>query len=299
VNASVNLLARASHANVHIEASVPPKHPTAPILGIDRVGSGTVVDGRGIILTANYVVLGASDVKVSLHDGRKLPAQLVAHDSISGLAVLRVPAGELSSLPLHPPHPPGVGDEVFVVSSVGEGSSRVATGHITLIGPFDANWEYTLDRAIMVSALNPGLGGGALVDRFGSAIGIVSLSLNAVGRFSLAVPTECFLEAQDELLTHGRRAAAVGRAWLGLFCYAMQGHVVIAGLLPGAPAELAGLKQGDVILRIDGCNVADRRTLYRQLWTHTAGEAVRLKVFRDNEVCVIEVPTADAEDFFG
>jgi S1-C subfamily serine protease len=75
--------------------------------------------------------------------------------------------------------------------------------------------------------------------------------------------------------------------------------VVVAGLLPGAPAELAGLKQGDVILRIDGRSVADRRTLYHQLWTHTAGEAVRLKVFRDNEVCVIDVLTADAEDFFG
>jgi S1-C subfamily serine protease len=299
VNASVNLLARAAHASVHVEASVPPKHPTAPLLGIDRVGSGTVVDGRGIILTANYVVLGASDVKVTLHDGRRLAAHVAAHDSISGLAVLRVPAGGLSTLALRSPRPAGVGDEVFVVSSVGEGSSRVATGHITLIGPFDANWEYALDRAIMVSALNPGLGGGALVDRFGCAIGIVSLSLNAIGRFSLAIPTECFLEAQDELLTHGRRAAAAGRAWLGLFCYAMQGHVIVAGLLPGAPAELAGLKQGDVILRIDGRNVADRRTLYHQLWTHTAGEAVRLKVFRDNEVCVIEVLTADAEDFFG
>jgi len=299
VNASVNLLARASRANVHIEASVPADHPTAQLLGTDRAGSGTIVEDTGIILTVNYVVLGASRVKVFLYDGTELTADVAAQDAISGLAVVRVPAAALSTVSTHTSAPPRVGDEVFLVSSIGEGGTRVANGNITYVGPFEANWEYCLDRAMMVSALNPGLGGGALIDRFGSAIGVVSLSINAVGRFSLAVPIQCFLEVRDELLTNGRRTAAIGRAWLGLFCYAMRGHVIVAGLLPGAPADRAGLKQGDVILKIDDHEVADRRTLYQHLWTHTAGEAVRLKVFRDSEVSVIEVSTVDVEDFLG
>jgi serine protease Do len=298
VNASVSLLARAYRSNVHIEAVVPEDHPSAQILGTGRVGSGTLIDSQGLILTVNYVVLGASALKVTLHDGRDFAAEIVAQDAFSGLAVLRITGGQLPPLAMKPSHGLQLGDEVFLVSSVGEGSSRVANGNVTFLGPFDANWEYTLDRAIMTSAVNPGLGGGALIDCSGHAVGIVSLSLNAVGKFTVAIPTEYFIEHRDELVTNGRRLTTNRRAWLGLFCHAMQGHVVVVGLLPGAPADQAGLKQGDVILRIDGQDVPDRRTLYEQLWTHTAGEAVQLKIYRDNRVRVVEVPTADVEEFF-
>jgi len=298
MNASVDLLACAGRANVHIEAAIPQGHPSAQILGTGRIGSGTVVDSKGLILTVNYIVLGAQALKVTLQDGREFAAEIVAQDSISGLAILRISAKELPALPVSASRQLQLGDEVFVVSSVGGGSSRVANGNVTFLGPFDANWEYTLDRAIMASALNPGLGGGALVNQFGSAIGVVSLSLNLIGRFSLAIPGECFLEHQDDLLTNGRRTTVTPRAWLGLFCYPMQGHVVVAGLLPGAPAEQAGLKQGDVILAIDGQPVPDRRTFYNQLWTHSAGEAVDLQIFRNNKVRALEVATADAEEFF-
>jgi S1-C subfamily serine protease len=298
VNAAIHLLRRASRSNVRIEAAIPERHPSARLLGTARVGSGTIVEAAGLILTVNYVVLGARTVKVTFQDGRDLPAELVAMDLASGLALLRVGASDLpalsmaSSRDLHP------GDEVFVVSCVGENGCRVADGCITYLGPFDANWEYTLDRAIMASALNPGLGGGALVDRFGRAVGVVSLSLNAIGRFTLAIPGECYLDHRDELVRHGRRTTLAPRPWLGVFCHTMQDHVVVAGFLPGAPAERAGLKQGDVILTIDGRDVADRRTLYEQLWTRRAGDAVHLQVFRDNEVRTIQVATVDVEEFF-
>lgn len=298
MNATVNLLRRAGRATVRIEARIPEGHPSAHILGTARIGSGTLIDAGGLILTVNYVVLGAEEVKVTVQDGRELSGEMVAQDIVSGLAVLRVAADKLPTLPLVDSRHLNVGDEVFVVSSIGDGGCRAADGAITYIGSFDANWEYTLDRAIMSSPLNPGLGGGALVDRWGRAVGVVALSLNAIGRFTLAIPGECFVEHRDELLQHGRRQTMIPRAWLGVFCHALQDHVVIAGLLPGAPADQAGLKQGDVILKIDGQDVADRRTLYQQLWTHRAGEAVDLKIFRDNEIRTIHVPTVDAEEFF-
>jgi serine protease DegS len=298
MNASVELLANAGRSNVHIETAIPEGHPSAQILGTGRIGSGTIVDPRGLILTVHYIVLGAQAVKVTMQDGREFRADVVAQDSISGLAVLRISASELPTLPVSASGQIQLGDEVFVVSSVGVGNSRVANGNVTFLGPFEANWEYTLDRAIMASALNPGLGGGALINQSGSVIGVVSLSLNMIGKFSLAIPGECFLEHRDDLLTNGRRTTIAPRAWLGVFCYPMQGHVVIAGLLPGAPAEQAGLKQGDVILAIDGQPVPDRRTLYNQLWTHSAGEPVDLQIFRDNKVRAVEVATADAEEFF-
>lgn len=298
MNATVSLLRRAGRATVRIEAGIPEGHASAQILGTARVGSGTIIDAAGLILTVNYVVLGAQEVKVTLQDGREFRGDVVAQDIISGLAALRIPVDKLPALQLVDSRHLNIGDEVFVVSSVGDGGCRAADGSITYIGSFDANWEYTLDRAIMSSPLNPGLGGGALVDRWGRAVGVVALSLNAIGRFTLAIPGECFVDHQDELLRHGRRQSLERRAWLGLFCHTLQDHVVVAGLMPGAPADRAGLRQGDVILTIDGRDVADRRTLYQQLWTHRAGDAVDLKIFRDSEIRTIQVPTLDAEEFF-
>ena len=298
MNAAVNLLRRAGRANVRIEARIPEDHPSSQILGTARIGSGTVIDPAGLILTVNYVVLGARSVKVALHDGNDLEGRTVAMDLTSGVALVRVSADDLPTLPLAASRELEIGDPIFVVASVGDGGCRVADGAVTSLAPFDANWEYTLDRAILSTALNPGLGGGALVDRTGRAVGIVSLSLNAIGKFTLAIPAECYLDYEGELLQHGRRSTLPSRAWLGVFCATMRDHVVIAGLLPGAPADRAGLKAGDVILSIDGHDVATRRMLYEQIWTHQAGDSVTLKVYRDNEVRTVEVPTADADDFF-
>ena len=298
MNASIHLLRRASRSSVRIETRIPERHPSAQILGTARVGSGSVVSPDGLILTVNYVVLGAKAVSVTLQDGQELPADLTAMDLTSGLALLRVEATSLPALTFATSRDLRLGDEVFVVSCVGENNFRVADGFVTYLGPFDANWEYTLDRAIMSSALNPGLGGGAFIDRFGRAVGVVSLSLNTVGKFTLGIPGECYLDHRDELLRHGRRKTLSPRAWLGVFCHTMRDHVVIAGLLPGAPAERAGLKQGDVILTIDGRGVADRRTLYEQLWTHRAGDAVHLQIFRDNEVQTVRISTVDVEEYF-
>ena len=67
-------------------------------------------------------------------------------------------------------------------------AARVSNGAVSYIGPFDANWEYVLDRAVMTTAMNPGLGGGPLLDPRGEVLGVVSLNLNEIGRFSLAIP---------------------------------------------------------------------------------------------------------------
>src|SRR5207253_2652481 len=146
------------------------------------------------------------------------------------------------------------GDDAFIVASVGEGGARVASGAVSYIGPFDANWEYVLDRAVMTTAMNPGLGGGPLCDTHGRVLGVVSLNLNEIGRFSLVIPSDYYLDGRDAFLD-GRVPLAGARAWLGLFCYAVKDHVVIAGLLPGGPGAEAGLKAGDVILAIDGQDI--------------------------------------------
>jgi S1-C subfamily serine protease len=297
VNAAVSLIGRVLPATVHVQAEIPSEHPSARLLGTERMGSGAIIDASGLILTVNYVVLGASEVRVTLLDQREYVAEVVRHDFTSGLGLIRIAEGSLPVLPLRRSTDLRLGDEVFLVASAGEGSARISNGGVSYLGPFDANWEYVLDRAIMTTAMNPGLGGGPLLDMQGNVAGIVSLNLNEIGRFSLAIPAEYYLDARDEFLAGGGRGMGA-RAWLGVFCYAMNHHVVIAGVLPGGPGDSAGLKAGDVVLAVDGRDVADRATLYRHLWRRQPGEPVTLKVFRSNEARLVTVASGDVVEFF-
>ena len=297
MNASVGLIERVLPATVHVAARIPAAHPSAQLLGAERMGSGAIIDPSGLVLTVNYVVLGAERVQVTLLDKQTHVAEVLRHDYASGLALLRIPVEGLPVLPLQRTDHLRVGDEVFIVASVGEGEARVANGGISYLGPFDANWEYVLDRAIMTTAMNPGLGGGPLLDPLGRLLGIVSLNLNEIGRFSLIIPIDYFMDARDTFV-HGGRVDAGTRAWLGVFCQAMRDKVVIAGLLSGGPGEQAGLKTGDVILQVDGQDVADRASLYRLLWEHRPGESVTLRIFRGREIRSVTVALGDVEEFF-
>jgi len=297
VNAAVSLIGRVLPTTVHVKAEIPSEHPSARLLGTERMGSGAIIEPSGLILTVNYVVLGASEVRVTLLDQREYVAEVVRHDFTSGLGLIRIAEDGLPTLPLRRSTDLHLGDEVFLVASAGEGAARISNGGVSYLGPFDANWEYVLDRAIMTTAMNPGLGGGPLLDMQGRMAGIVSLNLNEIGRFSLAIPAEYYLDARDQFLAGGGRGMGT-RAWLGVFCYAMNHHVVIAGVLPGGPGDSAGLKAGDVVLAVDGRDVADRATLYRHLWRRQPGEPVTLKVFRSNEARLVTVASGDVVEFF-
>ena len=148
---------------------------------------------------------------MTLLDQREYVAEVVRHDFTSGLGLIRIAEGGLPALPLRRSTDLRLGDEVFLVASAGEGSARISNGGVSYLGPFDANWEYVLERAIMTTAMNPGLGGGPLLDMQGDVVGIVSLNLNEIGRFSLAIPAEYYLDARDEFLAGGGRGMGDAR----------------------------------------------------------------------------------------
>jgi S1-C subfamily serine protease len=298
MNASVHLLETTLPATVHLQVEVPDAHPSAAVLGTQRAGSGAFIDRNGLIVTVNYIVLGGRDVRVTLFDGRELAGEVVAQDFASGIALVQVVGEDFMALPIVDSPALAVGDEVFIVASVGDAGRRASSGGVTSLEAFDANWEYTLETAIYASAMNPGLGGGPLLDCRGRVAGVVSLNLNEIGRFALAIPIAHYRDHRDELLRFGRRTTRPSRAWLGLYCYTLRSHVVIAGLLPGGPAEAAGLAQGDVVLAVDDGKVQTRREFYERLWAHRAGDAIALRVFRDERVHTIEVASANVEEFF-
>jgi len=298
MNASVRLIELVLPATVALKAVVAEVHPSAQILGTERFGTGVVIDPAGLILTVNYVVLGARSVEVTLLDGTEVEGTVAAQDFASGIAVVDMGTKGLAALRLGRSSALTLGQEVFIAAATGDNKRRASNGAISSLAAFDAYWEYSLDRAIMTTAMNPGLGGAPLLDSFGRVIGIVSLDLGEVGRFTLAIPVEHYIEHRDELLRHGRRVTRASRAWVGLYCYTFRSHVVIAGVLPGAPGEQAGLKPGDVVMAVDGQEIGGRHELYKHLWGRPSGEVINFRVFRNNGVQQVAVPSGNAEEFF-
>jgi S1-C subfamily serine protease len=279
-----------------VRSEIPSDHPSAAILGEERYGVAlSVAPGR--LLTAHYLVLGSRNVTVTGVDGTTAAVEHVVLDHDTGLAVLHVDAGAFPPVRLAA-EPARPGDPVFLLSCTTEGEVKGSTGHVCTVGPFEAFWEYMLDDAIMTTIVNPGLAGAGLFDDQGRLAGIVSLGLAAVGRYSLAVPVSLYTEHRDEFERAERSSLRQRRAWLGFFPQGHQGSVVVTGVLPGSPAERAGLERGDLILSLDGEPVGSLRDLYKALWRHTPGEPLGLQVLRESSIRLVDVVAGDRDEFY-
>jgi S1-C subfamily serine protease len=298
VDASVELVKHLLPSVVNIYAKASTEHPSTQILGAERMGSGTIVDPAGLILTVNYVVMGAETIQVSFARGRRFRAEVAAQDFEVGLAVLKVKRKDLQAAELGSSEATELGAAIFALASTGPQERRVSGGVVTYLGEFEAHWEYLLERGIGTSAVNPGFGGGPLFTLAGRMIGVVSLNLNEIGRSSLAIPVEYYREHRDELLRFGRVTSRPKRAWLGLFVHPLEEGVVVAGLVPGGPGERSGLQEGDMILSLDSEEVPTRKDLYRSLWRHGPGERVSCEVMRDNELKRVEITSGDRAEFY-
>ncbi len=301
MNATVRLLEKVARATVGVHSQVPQNHVSAAIgLGTDRRGTGTLITTDGLILTVHYLLLGAQNVFVTLADGEQRPAQIVAKDYGTGMGLLKIEGTDYKPIEVVGSQGCVPGQEVFTVASLGAGKGCADSGVITYTGPFDAVWEFVLDRALCLTAssLNIGLSGGPVCNTRGQMIGVSYLNFSDLGRAILAVPAEYFLQVRDELIKFGRRVTSPAKAWMGVLSYTLREHVVIAGVMPGGPGEKAGLQQGDLVIAVDGCDINERRALYDLLRSRRPGDSINMKVLRNNRIFQIEVPTVRAEDYF-
>jgi S1-C subfamily serine protease len=283
---------------VNLHATVPRDHPSAAVLGEERMGSGVVVDETGLILTVTYVVMGAQTVQVSFMKGRRQKAEVIAQDFETGLALVRVKRQGLRAAVVESTERLERGTPVVAVASTATQERRVNGGIVTYLGEFEAYWEYLLDRGLVSSAANPGYGGGGLFDLSGRLLGILYLNLNEIARCSLAIPVDAWKAHEAELVRYGRVVSRPKRAWLGVFAHALDEGVIIAGVVPGGPGERAGLREGDLIVSFDAEEVSSRRDLYMRLWRHEPGDRLAIEVMRDNTLNRFEVTGGDRAEFF-
>ncbi len=248
------------------------------------------------VLTAHYLVMGASQIKVLGPDGWERTVQRVGIDHWTGLALLVVEGGSLTVPSLGLDASPAPGQPVFVVTMTDKRERKCATGHILAIEPFETYWEYMLDNAIFTTIVNPGMAGAPLLDANGTVVGLVTLGLAAVGRYSVAIPLSLFGQAWQAMRTGC--STAPGRAWMGIYPQVQDGNLVITGLVPDGPAAHAGIERGDSILSVDGLAVPTLRDLYREVWKRRSGDGVHLLVERESEILVVEVVAGDRDEFY-
>jgi S1-C subfamily serine protease len=214
------------------------------------------------------------------------------------MAILQTPARDLPTVPLGRSTSLKEGDKAIIVAATDQTQRMASPGFISALRPFDAFWEYTLDRAILTTAMNPGFGGGPLLDAFGQMIGVLSLNLNSPKEMSLAIPIDLFHSVKDSVFTFGHVAGRRPRPWVGVYTEAVEGGVAVIGLIPNGPASRAGIEVKDVILEVDNVEVAGRRELYETIWKRRAGDELTLTIQRGEDIHEVRITSIDRAEFY-
>lgn len=295
LSALPSYLARVEPAVVGIRVEIPRDRPSVRTLGPERWGSGVIVDGAaGYALTVSYVLLDADRIEVSLRDGRKVPARLVGLDLEVGIGMLKLDGpGPWPAAAFGDSTRIKAGDVVGTLGVDDDNAVVAIPGRVEAVRPFTASWEYMLDRAFIVAPHNAAFGGAALVDAEGKVVGVSSLRLGEAPHVNMAIPIEKFLPGKDELIARGRVTSRPARPWLGVYTMTHEGMVVVTGVAPAGPAGAAGVRPGDVILRLNGEAVATQEQFYARLWQGAVGQEVQLVVRRDTGPATILVKAAD------
>ena len=284
-----------------LRAKIPEDAFTASILGTERAGNGVVIGADGMVLTIGYLVTEAESIWLTTNRGTVVQGHALAYDQATGFGLV-MPLGKLDVQPLArgSGRAAAPGSPVIVIGQGGREHALKAS--IVAKREFAGYWEYVLDEALFTAPAHPQWGGAALVGEDGQLLGIGSLLVQeAVGGKAvdgnMFVPIDLLAPILEAMLATGRPARPQ-RAWLGIYATEMDGHVVIGGLAPGGPAELAGVQLGDLVLEAGGEKVAGLATLFRRIWSlGPAGSEVPLMLSRRGASSTVRIRSADRNDF--
>ena len=290
-------------ALVSIRAHIPEDAMSAGLLGTERAGHGIRVRDDGLILTIGYVINEADEIWIGSHDGRAVPGFVVGNDFRTGLALIR-PMMPLSgrSVPIGSSESLRVGEPVWIAGS-GRADPQVVDAEIVAKQEFAGRWEYVLDEAIFTAPPHESWSGAALMDMAGRLCGVGSLVIQGFEAdesshtVNMFVPIDILTPVMDEISIRGRRSAPP-RPWLGMLVHDDHDTLVVVGIYRDCPADRAGLRPGDVVLRVDGQPVHNLAHMFRTVWSlGDAGVDVPLLVLRDAQLQETTVKSAPRGDF--
>lgn len=294
----------AVRAVVGVAAQIPETARSARSLGTERQGSGVVIGSDGLVLTVGYLILEASRVVVTTATGDEVEAKIVAYDYDTGFGLLRAKFTErVRAIELASAKDLKHGDAVYVASRLADVDVTLAT--VVSRREFAGYWEYLLPDAIFTTPQYAAFGGAPLLTPDGRLLGIGSLAVrNAAGENihapgNMFIPIDLLPPVLGDLLALGKRSGKE-RVWLGIWSSEDEnGEVAVGGVQPDSPAAHAGLRRGDVIVKVEGRAVAGQADLYRKLWS--AGERapeIALTLKRDGAVVEQKVQAIGRSAFF-
>jgi len=271
------------------------------------LGSGVIITSDGTILTNNHVIDGATEIKVELADKRDFTAKLVGTDPLSDIAVLKINATGLPTLPIGDSSRLQVGDVVLAVGDPFGIGETATMGIVSATGrAMNMQIERYEDFIQTDAAINPGNSGGAMIDLHGNLVGINTAILSGGGTggnegIGFAIPINMARKVMDQIVEHGK----VIRGYLGLLPQDVSPEIAkqfglseATGALVGqvdsnTPASRAGLKRGDIILKVNGEPVKSSNDLRLRISQSAPGTVVHLSVWRDGKT--EEVPVTLGE----
>jgi len=232
---------------------------------VQGLGSGFVISKDGLVITNQHVVSGADQIVVTTRDGTDYPAQLLGEDPLSDIAVLRIKGDDLPTATIGSSRSLVIGEWVIAIGNpfgylFGNSEPTVTAGVVSGVGrnllPSGDQTGVYVDMIQTDAAINPGNSGGPLVNAVGDVVGVNSSILTRSGGsegIGFAIPIERAIRVANELTTHG----TVRRAWVGLSVvgtegmreWKQKGGLSVTGVADGSPAQRAGIRAGDVLVR--------------------------------------------------
>lgn len=270
-----------------------PQHRSPQKMHPEAIGSGVIVNAKkGIILTNNHVIKDADKITVKLNDNREFKAKLVGTDPASDIAVIKIKADHLTSLPIADSSKLQVGDFVVAIGNPFGLRQTVTSGIVSALGRHGLRGLSRYEDFIQTDAsINPGNSGGALVNLKGQLVGINSAILSRSGGnigIGFAIPSDLAQSVMQQILKYGK----VKHAWLGVvgqnlthdlakaFDLDIHQGVLVAKIVPDSPADKAGIKERDVITSVDGKKVDDFSALANAIGLREPGDKVKIKLRR-------------------
>ncbi len=273
------------------------------------MGSGFIIDSSGLIVTNNHVVDGATKIKVKLPDGRTYDARLIGTDAATDVALIRIKAEKpLPTVEFGNDRALRVGDWVVAVGNPFGLSNTVTAGIVSSIGRDIGSTEQPYTDFIQIDApINRGNSGGPTFDLRGQVIGMNSMIFSPTGGsigIGFAIPASTIKDVVVQLEAHGH----VARGWLGVQIQSLTPEMaaslgisepkgaIVAAVVPESPAARAGFRQGDVIVAINGNEVADSHELTRRVAGLVAGKTASFAIVREGARRTVDVMIAAKKD---
>ena len=269
-----------------------------------NLGSGVIIGSEGYILTNQHVIEGADEILIALPDGRGSEAVLVGQDYETDIAILQIPISGLEGIRIASSGDLNVGDVVLAIGNPLNVGQTVTMGIISATGRNRVGLN-TFENFIQTdAAINPGNSGGALVNAHGELIGIntaiFSQSVGAQG-IGFAIPIPLALEIMQQIIEQGR----VSRGWLGVEGAELTAQaamatnnpgisgVLIVGVFIDSPADMAGLRQGDIVVSVNDTPVGSIRSMLDQITRFKPGETIRIELYRGPQQMTLEMEVAE------